>query len=189
MIVAALNEGMDRIAISGDRSEARRAARIAQQLWRRDAASAPRGRLLPRFLRVVYPQRDIVHAISMPNDVAHDGMIGSHRRSEHEANFVLLENIGSAVARAGFRAAVRREPETESRAVEVRGLASVAYVEFDVIGAVEGQKFLNWRGLLQHLLLHDGSSGMLGGTGRYLHRCPSRPAGNLAAQRLLTGGR
>src|SRR5580700_1170204 len=81
-----------------------------------------------------------------------DGGLGRERGGEHEADFVLRQHVGGALAHAGFGSAIGSDPEPERRAVVVRGLARVANVELDVVGSVERQKILfNLRGLFQYL--------------------------------------
>ena len=76
----------------------------------------------------------------MAVDVLGDGIVGAQRRGEHKADFALLHHVGGAVALAGFGAGVGDQRHAEGGAIEVGGLARVADVELDVIGAFEGQK-------------------------------------------------
>ena len=149
-IVAPLDESVDGVAVGGDGRDAHFAVLVAQGLRLAHAARAAAGGLAPGRFGIVHPQRDIAHAVAVQADVLGDGMIGRERRGEHQADLVLHQHVGSAVARAGLRAAIGRQAEAERGAVEVRGLARVAHVELDVIGAVERQEILlNRRGMLQ----------------------------------------
>ncbi len=78
----------------------------------------------------------------MLGDVAGDLGVGAERGGEHEADFALLQDVGGAVAEAGFGAGVGDELHAEGGAVEVGGLAGVADVELDVVGAFEGEEIL-----------------------------------------------
>ena len=68
-------------------------------------------------------------------DVAGDVGVGAKRGGEDEADLALLQHVGGAVALAGFGAGVGDECHAEGCAVEVGGLARVADVELDVVGA------------------------------------------------------
>ena len=82
-------------------------------------------------------------------DVLGDLGVGAERGGEDEADFALLEDVGGAVAKAGLGAGVGDELHAEGGAVEVGGLAGVADVELDVVGAVEGEEVGDgFRGLL-----------------------------------------
>ena len=65
---------------------------------------------------------------------------GAQRRGEHEADFALLQDVGDAVAAAGFRAGVGDQRHAERGAVEVGRLARVADEELDVVSALEGEE-------------------------------------------------
>ncbi len=75
-------------------------------------------------------------------DVAGDLGVGAEGGGEDEADFSLLEDVGGAVALAGFRACVRYQAHAEGRAIEVGRLACVADVELDVVGTFEGEKIV-----------------------------------------------
>jgi hypothetical protein len=77
-------------------------------------------------------------------DVAGDVGVGTQGGGEDEANLALLQDVGGAVAAAGFGAGVGDQLHAEGGAVEVGGLAGVADVELDVVGAVEGEESGVW---------------------------------------------
>jgi hypothetical protein len=76
----------------------------------------------------------------MPCDVRRDLVIRLQRAADDEADFVLLQNVGSAVADSCFRTRLGHEFHSEGGTVKVRGLFGVACVEMDVIGSIERQK-------------------------------------------------
>src|SRR5690242_8454246 len=79
-------------------------------------------------------------------------MVGMKRRGQYEADLVLHEQVGSTVARASLGPAIRRQAESERRAVEMRRLPRVPHVKFDVISAVQRKEvLLNRRGMIQRL--------------------------------------
>src|SRR5476649_1862696 len=104
------------------------------------------------------------------------------RRGQDEAHFILHQDVGSAVARSGFGTAVGGQAEAESGAVVVRGLARVADVELDVIGAVERQEILlNGLGMLPDL--RHGFSSMRRQKASCLRPCRGKRAGNSAGRK------
>jgi hypothetical protein len=66
---------------------------------------------------------------------------------EHKADLALLQDVRGPVALARLGAGVRHQAEAHGDAVEVGGLACIADIELDVIGAVQLQ------GVLAGLLL------------------------------------
>ena len=141
-VVAALDEGVDGVAVGGDGGDAHFAVLVAEGLGLADAARAAAGGLAPGGFGVVHPQRDVADAVAVQADVLGDRVVGLQRRGEHEADLVLHQDVGGAVARAGLGSAIGGQAEAERGAVEVRGLARVADVELDVIGAVQRQEVL-----------------------------------------------
>ena len=79
-------------------------------------------------------------AVAVLVDVAGDVGVGAEGGGEDEADLALLEDVAGAVALPGFGAGVGDKRHAEGGAIEVGGLAGVAYVEFDVVGAFEGEE-------------------------------------------------
>ena len=73
----------------------------------------------------------------MQADMRGNFMIRPQTCRQHEADFALYQHVRSAVPRSGLRTPVRSQPKAERGAVEMRGLARVAHVELQIIGAVE----------------------------------------------------
>ena len=147
---------MDSVAVGGDGRHARFAGRVAQRLGLAHAARPTPGSLAPRRFRIVHPQRHVAHAIAVQPDVPGRRMLGRERRGEHQADLILHQHVGSALARSGLRTAIRRQPEAERGAVIISRLARVSHVEFHVVGAIQRQKILvNLDGMLQSL--HNSS--------------------------------
>src|SRR5206468_3107027 len=97
-----------------------------------DAAGAAFGGFAPRGLGVVNPEGDVADAIAVDADVLGDLAFGLQGRGQDESNFILHEDVAGAVASAGLGSAIGHQAEAEGRAVEVRRLAGVADVVFDV---------------------------------------------------------
>src|SRR5579862_7070901 len=151
-IILSLDKTMDRFAVRGNGGDADFAMLVAQRFRGPHAGRSALSGLAVSGFGVIHPQRYIVDAIAVLEQVRGNRVIGRERRSQHEANLILLEQIGSLAAHAGFGTAVGGELHTESRAVEMRGLLGVADVKFDIVGSIEGQKILDgWSGLLFQL--------------------------------------
>ena len=105
-----------------------------------DAAGAAAGGLEPGLAGVVDPEGYGVDAVAVLVDVAGDVGVGAEGGGEDEADFALLKDVAGAVALAGLGAGVGDEGHAEGGAVEVGGLAGVADVELDVVGALEGEE-------------------------------------------------
>src|SRR5437879_4522230 len=67
-------------------------------------------------------------------------MIRPQRAGQDKADLTLFQQIAGAIANARLRAAVAGQAHSEGRSVVVRGLASIADVELDVIGSNEREK-------------------------------------------------
>jgi hypothetical protein len=98
---------------------------------------------VPGLACVVYFEGDDPDAIAVPGNVICNGAAGAKRGGEYKANLALLEDVRRTIALAGFRAGIGYEAHAECGSVVVGGLTRVSHVEFDVIGALEGQKILS----------------------------------------------
>src|SRR5215469_15920113 len=78
-IVLALDESVNRIAISGNRREARFAMLVAHGLGFANALRAAPGGLAPRGFGVIHPKSDIAHAIAMQPGMLGDRVFGRER--------------------------------------------------------------------------------------------------------------
>jgi hypothetical protein len=67
-------------------------------------------------------------------------MMAAQRRGEHETNLALLNNIGGAIALAGFRTRVGDQFHAEGRAIKICSLAGVSNEELNVVGALQWEK-------------------------------------------------
>ncbi len=139
-ISAALDEGVNRVAISGDGRHADFARLIAHSERLSHAARAALGGFAIRRRGIVDGQGDVAYAVAMDADMIADGMIGRKRRGQNETDFFLLQNVAGAIAHAGFRTAVSRQFHAEAGPVIVRGLTGVADVKLDVVGSVQRKK-------------------------------------------------
>ena len=133
---------MDGVAVGGDAGGDDLAVFVGVGLGRFDGFCAAAGGFAPCGGRVLDDEGDGVDAVSVLVDVLGDLGVGAERGGEDEADFSLLEDVGGAVAKAGFGAGVGDEFHAEGGAIEVCGLRGVADVELDVVGAFEGEKVL-----------------------------------------------
>ena len=78
----------------------------------------------------------------MQPHVLGDRMSGASGVVKTQPDFVLLNQIGSAIARAGLRSAISRQAHAERRAVIVRRLLGVAYIKLHVVGSIQRKKIL-----------------------------------------------
>jgi len=139
-VVGAVDEGVDGFAVGGDAGGGDAAVGVGEVGGVLDAAGAAGGGLDPGLAGVVDPESDGVDAVAVGVDVAGDFAVGTEGSGEDEADFSLLEDVAGAVALAGLGAGVGDEGHAEGRTVEVGGLAGVADVELDVVGALEGEE-------------------------------------------------
>ena len=72
--------------------------------------------------------------------------LGQEGGGEHQPDFALLKHVAGAVAQSRFGAGVGYQLVAESGLVEVGRLLGVADVEFEVIGAFEGEEILGGLG-------------------------------------------
>ena len=111
-----------------------------KSVGRLDAAGAAAGGFEPGLAGVVDPEGYGADTVAVFFDVAGDLAVGAEGGGKDEADFALLEDVAGAVALAGLGPGVGDERHAKGGAVEVGGLAGVADVELDVVGALEGQE-------------------------------------------------
>ncbi len=138
--MGAVDEGVDGVAVGGDAGDGDAAVVVGEFGGLLDAAGAAAGGLGPGLAGVVDPEGDGADAVAVGVDVVGDLGVGAERGGQDEADLSLLEDVGGAVAVAGLRACVGDQRHAEGGAVEVGGLAGVADVELDVVGALEGEE-------------------------------------------------
>ena len=139
-VVGAVDEGVDGVAVGGDAGGGDAAVGVGEFFGLLDAAGAAAGGFEPGLAGVVDPEGDGVDAVAVLVDVAGDVGVGAEGGGEDEADFALLEDVAGAVALAGLGAGVGDERHAKGGSVEVGGLAGVADVELDVVGAFEGEE-------------------------------------------------
>ena len=136
VVVAALDEGVNGVAVGGDRRGGHAAEFVRHFSRLSDAARAAGRRLKPGGAGVVHLESDRAYAVAVPRDVLGDGVARAQRGGEYEADLALLHNVGSAFATAGFRTGIGDEAHAKSGSVVVSRLARIADVKLDVIGAL-----------------------------------------------------
>ena len=100
-----------------------------------DAAGAPLERLAVGVGGVCDLEGDVLDAVPVGVGVACDLVVGPKRAREDEADVPLLEEVRSAVAKAGLGPRVGGRPEAEGALVEVGGLLRVPNPQLDVVPA------------------------------------------------------
>ena len=136
VVVGAVDEGVDGVAVGGDAGGGDAAVGVGELGGLLDAAGAAAGGLEPGLAGVVDPEGYGADAVAVVVDVAGDLGVGAEGGGEDEADLALLEDVAGAVAMAGLGACVGDQRHAEGGAVEVGGLAGVADVELDVVGAL-----------------------------------------------------
>ena len=139
-VAGAVDEGVDGVAVGGDAGGGDAAVVVGGVGGLLDAAGAAGGGLVPGLAGIVDPEGDGADAVAVLFDVAGDLVVGAEGGGEDEADLALLENVAGAVALAGLGAGVGDQGHAKGGAVEVGGLAGVAYVELDVVGSFEGEE-------------------------------------------------
>jgi hypothetical protein len=142
VVVCTLDEGVDGVTVGGDRGDANSAVRVLQVKGLADAARAAFGGFFPGLAGVVDPQGYVADAITVGADMFRDVPVGTKRGGQHETDFALLQDVGGAIADAGFRTRIGDKLVAKSQPVEISRLAGIAHPEFNVVGAVERQKIL-----------------------------------------------
>jgi hypothetical protein len=160
-VAAAIDEGVQRLAVGRDRGEPDRAVLVAELVRLGHAARAAGGRLAVGVVDVGDAQRDHLHALAVAGDVPADLVIRDQRAGEHDPDPPLLEHVRGTIAHAGLQPGVGDLLETEGPRPVGGRLQRVADVELDVVDAVERHEVF---GL-------GGSDGRLRGHSFMIRRC------------------
>jgi hypothetical protein len=139
-VVGAFYEGVDGIAIGGDAGGGDAAVGVFEVGGSLDAPGSAAGGGEPGLTGVIDPEGDGADAVAVGVDVGGDVGVGAEGGGEDEAYLALLEDVAGAVALTGLGACIGDEGHTKGGTVEVGGLSGVAYEEFDVVGAFEGEE-------------------------------------------------
>jgi hypothetical protein len=146
-VVGSLDEGVNGVAVGGDAGGGDSAVVVFVVGGGLDAAGAAACGFEPGLAGVVDPEGDGVDAVTVLVDVAGDVGVGAECGGEDEADLSLLEDVAGAVALTCLGAGLGDQGHAEGGAVEVGGLAGVADVELDVVGALQRQKVGGGNGL------------------------------------------
>src|ERR1700676_365747 len=139
-IILALDERMNGVPVGSNGCQANLAAVILNDCRRRDTTSAPLGGFAICRRGVVHAQSDGLYAVSVLENVPRHYTFGIERRGEDEADLILFDNVGSAVASTGFRATIGRKRHPEPVAMEIGPLLCISYEKFNRIDALQGKK-------------------------------------------------
>ena len=137
LVVGAVDEGVDGVAVGGDGRQAHRAVLVGEVVRRLDAARAAGRRLEVGVVDVRDAERDHLHAVAVLGDVRADLVAGNERAGQDDPDAALLEDVRRAVAHAGLQAGVGHLGEPERADPIGRGLQRVADIKLDVVDAVE----------------------------------------------------
>jgi hypothetical protein len=146
VVVLALHEQVQGVAIGLHRGELHPAALVLHPLRRVHAAGAVGDGVLVGRRRVRHAQRDLVHAVPVARVVGRDLVAAHQRPGHHDADAPLLEHVRHPVAPARLQAGVGRLGEAIRAGEEMRRLRRVAHVELDVVDAVDRHAVLGGRG-------------------------------------------
>ena len=141
VVVAPVDERVQRLAVGPDRSPAQDAVLATVELHGLQRRDRPAGRrLAPGRFDVGHGERDVVDAVAVRPDVLGDLAVRGQRRREHEPDPVLDHDVARPVADLRLEAAEGDRREPPQGAVVGGGLAGVADPELDVVDAVERQE-------------------------------------------------
>src|SRR5271155_2416277 len=104
-------------------------------------------RLAKSLIRVGHFQCDIAHTIAMLADMVGGLIVGGERRCENKVCLALTQSIRSPLTMTSFQSAVGDLRKTESLAIEIGRLPSVADPEFDVMNTFKFEWILHPRAL------------------------------------------
>lgn len=142
VVIFSFDKGVDGVPVGEDGSGADDAVFIFEGLERVSRACAALEGGGVGLFSIVDPKGEYFYAIAVEVDVSGDVMIGAERGAEDKTNFILLEDIGGAVADTGLGSGVGDQFKSEGRLIKVSGLFGVAHIELDVIGAIDGKGIL-----------------------------------------------
>ena len=107
------------------------------------AARPALGGLFPCLPGIVHPQRHVANAVAVQADVLRDLVVRPQRCGQHKADLALLQNVGGTVALARLGARVGHQAQAQGHPIKVGGLACIADIKLDVIGAVQREKIFS----------------------------------------------
>ena len=145
VVAAAFDEGVDGVAVGGDRGDADFAVFVAQIMALVHAARAAPGGFAPGELGVLDGHGDVADSVAVQTNVVGDAAVGTKRRGEDKADLPLLEDVGGAVVKASFWTSPGYQRHAEGGAIEIGRLAGVADVKLDVIRSSDGEKVFGSR--------------------------------------------
>jgi hypothetical protein len=145
LVVPALHQRMDRLAVGTDGSDHDLAGVIANdpRLLLRNCSALDGGGI--RVARIVHPECIVLHAIAVLVNVLRDRRLRTQCRRQNEPDLALLEEITRPVSHAGLGPTVGDELKAERAAIEMTRLLRVADVELDIVGSVDRKRVV--RGL------------------------------------------
>jgi hypothetical protein len=161
-VVLALDEGVQGLAVGGDRRQADRAVLVGELVRLGDPAGPAADGDAVGVLGAGNAQRHHLDAVAVLGDVPRHLAAAVQRRGEDEANGALLDDPGGAVAHARLQPRVGSGREAERVLEEVRRGERVADIKLDVVDAEQRHLVVGGNG-------GRGAFGALHGLGCHTH--------------------
>src|SRR3954470_12079291 len=136
-VLAPVDEGMDVVAVRGDRRPLDPAEVVFGPMRLAHSTGSTLNRLPIGVGRIRDGQRRVLDTVAMGAGEAGDLAVRAETARQDEADVGLLDDVGRAVANTGFRPRVRGSRETECVLVEEGGLLGIADVQLEVIPPVD----------------------------------------------------
>jgi hypothetical protein len=155
-IGAAFDEGVDGLAVRGDRGEPDKAVLVLELVGLVDAGGAPLERRPVGGRGVGHRERERAHAVAVRGHVCRDGARADEGRGQDEPHVSVLHDAGGAVAHAGLEPGRGDLAEAEGSDEVVGRLGRIPDPELEVVEAEQRHR-VGRRGLGLHLCRHRGS--------------------------------
>ncbi len=136
-VVGAVDEGVDVLAVGGDRGQLDAAVLVLLPARLGDARRAPLDGGAVRGGDVRDLQRDVLRRIAVPAGEPDDLAVAAQPAREHEPDLALLEHVRGSVADTRLGPGVRHAVEAERVLVPEGRLLGVAHPELEVVPPLE----------------------------------------------------
>ena len=144
VVVLALHEDVDGVAVRFDGAEHHLAVAVAANLGLEFGHGPALGRFLKALARVRHPKRHRLHAVPVLVEVGVERAAFLERRGEDEGDFVLAQHVADAVLAAGLEAFERERLKAPRGHVVVGALLGVAHDELHVVRAEQRQEIVGF---------------------------------------------
>jgi len=158
-VISALDEAMNRFAIGVNSGDHHFPLLVNQRFGLIDRLCSALDSQAECLSRIVNPERDVFHTVSVFVDVRRDVAVGSECRGQYQPDLALSQNVAGSITRTGLRPAIRNDAVAEYVAVELRGLLGVADVKLYEIRSVDRKGVSDLLGRRKCRCPHDFSGG------------------------------